>query len=520
MGKNKASKKNIRVDFIKLIVALIFPSFLCFLYCFLRKSSLFSLYVPNAINNDCLFYYKQVEGILAYGMPRGFFGFNESHALIGSLGAWSPVIYLPWVIWGGIFGWNYSSVLASNICFFSVSFGGFILLAKPKWRDILFFFGSLMLFPSIPIHFLNVLPETVLASFMVLFFGLAFYYENSTKKGFLPLASMIVTAVFLTLIRPYMVLLLFLPGYYMVKKRSTPGFLLTLFAGVLSLAGYTVLSKYFTASYFSELYDLTSLNYLKEGKITDFLWYVKKTTIQVLPEISMFIKDAFRYGLTAGTQYAVVILSAVGAVILCFDRKNEKMRAVNICFAGTVTVLLAAIVLFLQKANEGGRHVWIFALTGILILCFNEWGVKAIAVRGLLFFMLAIFMFKGSFVPTDYDIPLKNDELKTDVEYWNAAFTEKNIVPTNRIQFENTVIWVLTDDVNGQYVITNHKELFGIPKGMGINCCLESYVKDHFQELKCNYIATTSGGSISKLCEASGMEEIGRTTDVVIYAGH
>jgi len=520
MENNKDSEVNTKIDYKKLVVALLFPTVLCFIYCLLRKSSLFSLYVPNSINNDCLFYYKQVEGILAYGMPRGFFGFNESHALIGSLGAWSPVIYLPWVIWGRLFGWNYSSVLVSNLFCFSVSFGGFILLAKPKWREILFFGGSLILFPSVPIHFLNALPETILASFMVIFFGLAFYYLKSTKKRLFPVLLMTGIAVFLTLIRPYMVLLLFLPGYCAVKRRSTVGVCFIILAGIASLAGYVFLNRYFTAPYFSELYDLTALNYLKQGKITDSLRYMKKTAFRVLPEMGVFIKGAFGYGLTAGTQYMVTVFSAVGSTILCFGKKNERVRAVNLCFAGTATVLLAAIVLFLQKANEGGRHVWVFALTGILILCFNEWGIKAVVLRAGLLFMLIFFIFRGSFIPTDYDIPVKNDEIKANVEYWNAAFAKKNAVPTGEDTYRNTVIWVLTDEVDGQYVVTDHRELFGIPKGMGINCCLESYVKDNFKDIKCNYVASPSGGDISKLCEEHGLEEIGRTSNVVIYSAY
>ena len=31
--------------------------------------------------NDELFYFKQVEAIINYGFPRGYYGFNESKAL-------------------------------------------------------------------------------------------------------------------------------------------------------------------------------------------------------------------------------------------------------------------------------------------------------------------------------------------------------------------------------------------------------------------------------------------------------
>ena len=47
------------------------------------------VYLPASEWNDELFYFKQVEGIVNYGFPRGFFGFNESHALQLSFAAWT-----------------------------------------------------------------------------------------------------------------------------------------------------------------------------------------------------------------------------------------------------------------------------------------------------------------------------------------------------------------------------------------------------------------------------------------------
>ena len=49
--------------------------------CALEGRSLLEVYLPASEWNDELFYYKQVEGILAHGYPYGYFGFNESHAL-------------------------------------------------------------------------------------------------------------------------------------------------------------------------------------------------------------------------------------------------------------------------------------------------------------------------------------------------------------------------------------------------------------------------------------------------------
>ena len=96
---------------------------------------------------------------------------------------------------------------------------------------------------------------------------------------------------------------------------------------------------------------------------------------------------------------------------------------------------------------------------------------------------------------------------------WNQAFSDKAITVSKELGYDNTCIWVLTD--NGE--ITNHKELYALPKGMGISCCMEDYVTANIKTLKSRFIATVEGGAIDELCEQNGYEEIGRTNSLVIY---
>ena len=225
-------------------------------------------------------------------------------------------------------------------------------------------------------------------------------------------------------------------------------------------------------------------------------------------------------GLTAGTQYVVTLFLMVALFILGLSNRTEKYgetKAVNLTFAVQVFLLFAAIIVFLQKANEGGRHFWVFAVAGILLLCFNEWGLKSIIEGGVLFLLLGIFLLRGSMVPTDYDIPMKNDTLKAEISIWEEVFKEKGIEVTETPGYDNTVIWVLTDEKDGVSEVTAFGELFALPEGMGINCCLSDYVKSNISTLKCRYLATVSGGEIDKLCAKEGFEEIGRSKDVVFY---
>lgn len=98
-------------------------------------------------------------------------------------------------------------------------------------------------------------------------------------------------------------------------------------------------------------------------------------------------------------------------------------------------------------------------------------------------------------------------ETKNNITYWEHAFAEKNVTLSDSIGYENTLIWCNA----------NYNELYAIPKGMGVNCCLTAYVMNNFSELKSKYIAISSGSELDNMCRDSGFFEIGRTQQVVIY---
>lgn len=83
------------VTLIKAALLALLPLLCAMARCAVQGGSIGQVYLPGSQWNDELFYYKQVEGIITYGYPQGFFGFNESHALKLSFAAWSPVLVFP-----------------------------------------------------------------------------------------------------------------------------------------------------------------------------------------------------------------------------------------------------------------------------------------------------------------------------------------------------------------------------------------------------------------------------------------
>jgi hypothetical protein len=147
--------------------------------------------------------------------------------------------------------------------------------------------------------------------------------------------------------------------------------------------------------------------------------------------------------------------------------------------------------------------------------------IKAGAVKDgmvlLLAAFLVFFLIKGAFVPTDYDVPFYDAEAEAEVKYWEETFSLQGIQATDETGYENSVIWVLWDNTEEGRVATNVEGLYALPKGMGISCCEDSYVKENIKYLKCGYIASVPDGEIDELCRKEGFEEIGRSGNLVFF---
>lgn len=503
-------------EIIKYPVLMAYPWILCFLYCLVRGTSFWDLYLPSAYNNDDLIYYKLVEGILNGGI-RGYFGYNEAHALMGGFGAWSPVILFPWLAWGRLFGWNYFSPIYANMVFLGSALCLYAGLSREKWRNIALMLVLFTLFPSLPIHILNALPETCIASFVTVFFGLTVRLESG-KGGKWCLISQIVIAFLLTLMRPYMIILMIYPCYYMIRNRMKGRLIISALILAIPAFVYVLISHYFTSPYVRPLFDTGIIVLLRLGRLKDAYLTLAANTSFRLSQLGLFLRQAFEYGLTAGTQYVAAIIMALSSLVLALCKKaGEKLRVFVFYFI-CVLAVLSAIIFLLGYINEGGRHIWAFAIVGIVLVCDNDFDIKTgffPAISGLI---LVTFLLRGALVPTDYDIPIAIEYDREANEKWEQTFIEKGIVRSDAMGYDNTVIWVM-NDVNdkGETVMLNYHELYSIPAGMGINCCLSDYVTENMGQLKSGYIATPAGCSIDKACLDAGYEKVGSSDRLVLY---
>lgn len=495
----------------KIIAALVFPFLGCLLYCLIRGTNFFELYLPNSYNNDVLFYYKMVEGMVDGGI-NGYFGFNESHALYGGFAAWNPMIVLPWLAWGFLFGWGYMAPILCNIFLFSIALVVFVILVKPGWKSIVTSFVIFLIFPSLWIHLMNGLPETIIAANLIAFMALMIAYSEDKKKVYLWIA--IVLAIYLTVVRPYLVVFLLYALICMIKRKKWWDYVS---AGLICITTgfiYALTNHFFTAAYFEPLYDMSLIKALAKLNITDAFYILGSAVSNTVPGIFKFLLGTFSFGSTAGTQYLICILFIVFSIgwLIFTNKKDRKYTGPLASYAIAGGALLIAIIVLLGKPNEGGRHCYAFAILAVMLLSLTIESLWGKIVSGALVALLVVFICRGAMIPTDYDIPMPDNKLSEEIDYWKSVW-ESN----DSTGYDNTIIWALSDTVEGQGVYVDYYGLYAVPSRMGINCCNYLYLMDNINNLKCRYIAVAPDSYFEEKLIEQGYSEMGRSGDLVIY---
>lgn len=86
--------------------------------------------------NDETGWFSQVSAMIEYGSPLGYYGYNGTHAAVGTFGPWGIAPLIPYALFGSIFGWNLFSMAVANIFFLCCAVGIFIFFTKPNCRQL------------------------------------------------------------------------------------------------------------------------------------------------------------------------------------------------------------------------------------------------------------------------------------------------------------------------------------------------------------------------------------------------
>ena len=536
---------------LKAVLMALFPLLCCLVRTAAEGRSIGQVYLPSSEWNDELFYFKQVEGIVNYGFPRGYFGFNESHALQLSFAAWSPVLVFPWILWGLLFGWNLLSPVICNIVLLTITMFVFVWLVKPTWKQLGILTVLFSLYSLFVRYMLSGMPEVICFGMLILFYGLAFSYLNKETKG--KLTAMFIVSVLLTLMRPYMLLFLLLACFFRIRRSRKSGWIVS--ASVVACTGvvYVLIKHYLGAEYFTPLFYTDWITtFFTDGigaGVRNFFGTLHWKGLEFYRHCVSGMKSGLASGAFFDGYLLVLLILLVqsfldirtlrrakrveriamepedkkvrealfGPYTLTEDRKRElhNQLVIEVHFALSLIAMLFAHLL-MYKMVEGSKHFLTFIAAGIFIVSMLETRYyKKAVLLGAAF--LYLYSFKAV-EPYDYQIPYVTEERQAQVEYWREIFSEKLAMDTEQVpNYENVVIWTFGDETPEGHHNLKWQLLYSAPKGFGISCCEREYITEHLTELQSRYLATVSGGAIDEMCRTAGYEELGRDADMVLY---
>lgn len=513
------------------------PVISCLVYCALQGKSIGQVYLPSSGRNDELFYYKQVEAVIKYGYPQGYFGFNESHALRLSFASWSPVLIWPWVLWGLLFGWNLSSPVICNIVMMTAAMLLFGLLAKPGWKQTGILTLLFFLYTPFAWYMLSGMPEIICISLLLVFYGLALAYLRQ-EKGFL-LALMFALAGLLTLMRPYMLLFLFLPAYFWIARgnaekqcvaRRWKAILGSAFVIAAVLGCYACISYFLAAEYFEPLYYLDWLTAFFEkgllGGLKNFvgsLYYSGRNFLG-------YMRQGVMSGLAAGSIfccYIAMLLVLLGQGLRDFfslrrlrrqKEPSEKVYGQLVIEAHLVFAFLGMLAAQLLMYNfyDGCKHLLTFLAIGIFVISLMRTAFyRKTVVMGLVF---ACFLTWNAANFQDYQAAFAEGDIREHISGWEQTLREQmSLTEEASPNYDNVVIWVFSDNLPEGMAYTGWQYLYALPPGFGISCCTSDYVTEHFDSLESRYLCVVPGGPVEEECVLRGYEEIAESDCAVLY---
>ncbi len=526
MSKLTGIKKVNTPLLIKALIIATLPVLSCVLYCLLSGGSLFNVYLPASEWNDEVYYYKQIEGMIAYGFPRGFFGYNEEHALMLSFASWSPALYLPWALWGFCFGWNVYSPVIANIVFLSLTLAVYVILTNPKVNQLVAFSVLFILFRPITRYAMSLVPETICHCMAILITALGISYQRKEKS--VKLIFIFALASYAMLMRPYMVLFMGLPVFFLIKKRKAVGAIVSAVIVAVTSVGYYLINHYLLSPYLEPVFSIEWLRAFQNGGLVYGIKGILSLLGNATKEYIYWIRVFFSEGRAQGSYFIVfsgltVILIwqlVTGLVNVIRNKrdgrpKEEELKHLPVLAGITISFILMLFALLLMYSLEdGARHLQIFILASFVVLsAYLERDYSKVIISALL--ILAVFIRPIA----DYEsaVPFKTDEAVNKEAFWTESFSSMELNKKDAPSFDNTVMWVINDVNDTDGFASDWRILYYLPKGFGISGVQGTYAYDNFDSIKCRYIMAPKGGRVDELCRGSNYKVIGEDAKTVVY---
>ena len=469
-----------------------------------HDQDLWNFWLPTRQLNDDVIYSRQMAGILSDGQPRGYFGYNETHASVGHFGAWGPVLIYLYAIPGLLVGTGVNAMFWCNVLFAIAGWVIFAYGAKLTGKQQVFFAVLAgCLWTAVQQVFTGTAEPVLYFLILVIVGASVSLQRNWSIKWYVLLA---VACFLITVVRAYTVLFWIFPILVLWKRRSKWAIASAALA-VFSIIGYFVVTAWCNAPYYEGIdVDYTAFQLLFEGHgIRAVVYEIKR----ILQQMKSMWGDYLNPMLNGwATEQAIAFLgllfliatTLLSVVIDIRRKRNVQIRVYALLCA--CTGLLAMFAFY--SVSPMSRHCTMLGIV-LLAACVYEY-------RGVWWIALLSVVFLG-LLPKSLELnPLPTYDAQMDAQIQTVSTALEKAMESNDSDdpWEYTLAYAFGEDVF-------HGYLYAVPAGMGIQFDRRSYLRKSENPIYSKYVMVGHDTETEDRLLTEGWQELVSTEDLVVY---
>lgn len=438
------------------------------------------IYLPASSWSDEVVYSKQLSAVVEYGAPRGYFGFNESHADIGTFAAWGPAIFWLYAI-PGFFLRGQNAFPWCNLFFVAAGWLVFARAARLKaWQQAAF--GVVLACLNAPLRYVfSAMQEPLHYALVLAITGTAVLVRKTGRKP--AWAALCILCAAATLARPYNAVYWLYPLVLAWPRRRA---LLRCGAGALaSLAVTLVLMAKFYAPYFFTNVDTAPLKMLAHLQVFSAVRYTADKLGTAFTQVGQEIAGALR-GEGGGYYLIFLLLLAVTLVSLLWDWRHKRPLFWKGCAAAAALVIFFALMLMYRTA-EASRHTLVLDIL-LLAALVLESPRPALGTAAVTLVLTAAGIL-GLTASGGFGMPGWHEAIAAESAQLTAALTESQAEIESDDPWDHTVAYSFGDAAHVGM-------LYAVPDGMGLQFDEAAYLEDESHAIRSRYMMTSPGSGV------------------------
>lgn len=440
------------------------------------------IYLPASSWSDEVVYSKQLAAVVRYGAPQGYFGFNESHAPVGTFAAWGPAIFWVYAL-PGLMLRGQNAFLWCNLFFVVAGWLVFVRCARlGPVRQLLF--AAVLACLNAPIRYVfSAMQEPLHYALVLAILGTAVWVHRTGRP--VAWAALCAVCAVATLARAYnAVYWLFPLALAWPRRRAVAGCL----AGVaVSAAGTLVLMQKFYAPYFFTNVDTEPLRLLARLQPLAAAKYSYYKLTDALDQVGQEMARAISGG--GGGYYLVfLLLLAVTLGCLAWDLWHKRPCFWKSCAAVAAVCIFLALMLMYRTA-EASRHTLVLDVLLLAALVLESprpaAGTAAVTMALTVAGVLALTANGG------FGLPGYRADIDAEVTALHTVLEESQQAVESTNPWDRTIAYSFGDDAHVGM-------LYAAPDGMGLQFDEAAWLLDPEHEIRSRYLMTDPDSQVAQ----------------------